>query len=235
MTLLWSRLSPEGAHALRIAAIYALIGCLWMLLSSGILALFMSRDVSLRDLPWNGIISGILVVLSSSFLLYLLVKKTLEDAHRAQQALKLRDRAIESSTNAIMITGRTLADQPIEYVNPAFTRITGYPTAEVLGRNWSFLLGAESDQPELEGVRAALSENREIHALLRSYRKDGSLFWNDLHLAPVEGDGGVATHFIGILNDVTEARNYQAELEHQANHDTLTGLPNRNLLQDRLA
>ena len=85
-----SRFSPESVQAFRIAGVYALIGSLWMLLSSGIVALFMSRAVSLRDLPWNGVVSGMLVVLSSSFLLYLLVKKTLDDAHRAQQALKLR-------------------------------------------------------------------------------------------------------------------------------------------------
>lgn len=114
-------------------------------MSSGVLALVMSRELSLRDLPWDGVISGMMVVVSSSFLLYLLVKKSLDEAHCAQQALKLRDRAIESSTNAIMITSHARADQPIEYVNPAFTRITGYPTAEALGRNWSFLLGEEND------------------------------------------------------------------------------------------
>jgi len=229
------KFSTESIQALSIAAVYALIGGLWMLLSSGILALLFSREVSWRDLPWDQTMSGMLVVLSSSLLLYLLVKKKLDDAHRAAQALNLRDRAIESSINAIIITDHTLTDQPIEYVNPAFTRITGYPAAEVIGRNWSFLLGEDTDQPALEGIRATLRDNREGRALLRNHRKDGSLFWNDMHLAPVQGDSGVVTHFIGILNDVTDAMRYQDELEHQANHDTLTGLPNRNLLKDRLA
>jgi diguanylate cyclase (GGDEF)-like protein/PAS domain S-box-containing protein len=229
------RFSPESIQALGIAAAYALIGCLWMLLSSGILALLVSRDVSLRDLPWNETMSGMLVVLSSSLLLFLLVKRKLEDSRRAAQALNLRDRAIESSINAIIITDHTRADNPIEYVNPAFTRITGYSAAEAMGRNWNFLLGDEVDQPALEGIRVALREKKEGRALLRNFRKDGSLFWNDLHLAPVRGDSGAVTHFIGILNDVSNAMRYQDELEHQANHDTLTGLPNRNLLKDRIA
>ena len=229
------RFSPESAQAMGIAAAYALIGCLWMLLSSGILALLVSRDVSLRDLPWNETMSGMLVVLSSSLLLFLLVKRKLEDSRRAAQALNLRDRAIESSINAIIITDHTLADNPIEYVNPAFTRITGYSAAEAMGRNWNFLLGDEGDQPALEGIRVALREKKEGRALLRNFRKDGSLFWNDLHLAPVHDDSGAVTHFIGILNDVSNAMRYQDELEHQANHDTLTGLPNRNLLKDRIA
>ena len=235
MTRQQPKFSSESIQALGIASAYALIGFLWMLLSSGIFALLLSREVSLRDLPWDQTMSGMLVVLSSSLLLYLLVKRKLDDSRRAAQALNLRDRAIESSINAIVITDHTRPDNPIEYVNPAFTRITGYPAAEALGRNWSFLLGEDTEQSSLENIRTALREKREGRALLRNHRKDGSLFWNDLHLAPVQDDNGVVTHFIGILNDVTDAIRYQDELEHQANHDTLTGLPNRNLLKDRLA
>lgn len=150
------------------------------------------------------------------------------------QDLHLRNRAIESSVNAIVITDNLTTDQPIVYVNPAFERITGYKREEVLGRNCRFLQGHDTEQLELDYIRRALSEDKEGSALLRNYRKDGSLFWNDLKLAPVVNDRGKVSHFIGILNDVTESKRYQDELEHQANHDSLTGLPNRNLLMDRM-
>ncbi|NQD93851.1 EAL domain-containing protein, partial [Pseudomonas sp. CrR25] len=148
--------------------------------------------------------------------------------------IRIRTRAMEASVNAIVITDNQLDDQPIAYVNPAFERITGYRSEEVLGRNCRFLQGEEPDQPELDSIRRALRSEEEGGAILRNYRKDGSAFWNDLRLAPVVNDRGKVSHFVGILHDITEAKRYQEELEHQANHDSLTGLPNRNLLNDRI-
>jgi diguanylate cyclase (GGDEF)-like protein/PAS domain S-box-containing protein len=153
----------------------------------------------------------------------------------AEESLRLLNRAVESSVNAVLITDFTKPDNPIEYVNPAFERITGYRAADVVGRNTRFLQGDDRDQPGVWEIRGALRELREGHGVLRNYRKDGSLFWNDLHIAPVRDEAGKVTHFVGILNDITDARIYEQQLEHQANHDTLTGLPNRNLLQDRVA
>ena len=68
--------------------------------------------------------------------------------------------------------------------------------------------------------------------MLRNYRKDGSLFWNMLYVTPVRDPrSDQVTHFVGVQHDITEIKRYQDELEHQANHDALTGLANRNLLQ----
>ena len=227
--------SPESHQALKIATIYALIGSFWIVLTSGILTVFFSQQISLSDFAGGQVLSGTLVIFSSSWMLYLLVKSKLEDAHRSAQALRLRDRAIESSVNAIIITTHAGNDNRVEYVNPSFTRITGYPAEEVIGRNCRFLMGSDVDQMELENIRAALREHKEGRALLRNYRKDGSLFWNDLHIAPVRNDEGEVTHYIGIQNDVTDSKRYQDELEHQSTHDMLTDLPNRNLLKDRIA
>jgi diguanylate cyclase (GGDEF)-like protein/PAS domain S-box-containing protein len=148
--------------------------------------------------------------------------------------LHLRNRAIESSVNAILILDLAREGPPIEYVNKAFERITGYGAAEVMGRAIEFLLGSEPDQPGMSEIRMALRERREGHAVLRNYRKDGRLFWNDFYIAPVRGTTQEATHFVGVMNDVTEAKTYEEQLAHQAKFDALTGLANRNLLQDRL-
>ena len=148
--------------------------------------------------------------------------------------IRIRTRAMEASVNAIVITDNQQDDQPIVYVNPAFERITGYRLDEVLGRNCRFLQAEQQNQPELDNIRRALRAEEEGGAVLRNYRKDGSAFWNDLRLAPVVNDRGKVSHFVGILHDITEAKRYQEELEHQANHDSLTGLPNRNLLKDRI-
>jgi len=152
-----------------------------------------------------------------------------------EEALRLSERAIEASVNPIIITGHPAAGAKIVYVNPAFERVTGYTRHEALGRNCSFLQGKDRSQPELEKIRLALREGKDCHTLLRNYRKDGALFWNDLYITPVRDQAsGKVTHFVGVQHDVTQTRLYAEELEHQANHDALTGLANRSLLRDRL-
>jgi diguanylate cyclase (GGDEF)-like protein/PAS domain S-box-containing protein len=152
----------------------------------------------------------------------------------AEAALKLRNRAIESSVNAILITDHSLPDNPIEYVNPAFERMTGYSAAEAAGRSTRFLLGTDRDQTGMQEIEMALREKREGHAVLRNYRKDGTLFWNEYYIAPVRNEHDEVSHYVGVMNDVTESKTYEAQLARQANFDSLTGLANRNLLQDRL-
>jgi diguanylate cyclase (GGDEF)-like protein/PAS domain S-box-containing protein len=152
-----------------------------------------------------------------------------------EQKLRLKNRAIESSTNAVVLTDNSVPWNPIEYVNPAFERMTGYTLEEVVGTNSRFLLGQSQDQPGVEIIREAVRENREAHTALHYHRKDGSLFWVDLYIAPVLDDAGTPTHFVGILNDITEAKRFEEQLQKQANHDALTQLPNRTLLLDRIA
>jgi diguanylate cyclase (GGDEF)-like protein/PAS domain S-box-containing protein len=156
------------------------------------------------------------------------------DSKRAELALRLQSRALDASVNAILITGVVNGANVIEYANPAFKRITGYEPSEVIGRDCRFLHGADGDQEGLGAIKRALSANLEASVVVRNYRKDGALFWNQLFVAPVPNVHGQTTHHIGIINDVTDLMNYQEQLEYQANYDTLTRLPNRNLLRDRL-
>ena len=151
-----------------------------------------------------------------------------------EQKLRLHERALEASVDAIVITTGRRHQYSIVHVNPAFERITGYSPADALGRNCRFLQGRDTDQPELAVLRAILSAQKEGRVTLRNYRKDGTPFWNEVHLAPVLSAKGHATHFVGVLNDITQTKRYQEELEHHVNHDALTGVANRHLLHDRL-
>src|SRR5690606_9220503 len=108
------------------------------------------------------------------------------------------------------------------YVNPAFTDITGYGIEEVVGRSPRFLLGEDVAQLGLEQIRAAIRQGRTGVALLRNYRKDGVPFWNELSVAPVRDASGTVTHFVGIINDVTEHKRHAEQLAYQAYHDELT-------------
>jgi diguanylate cyclase (GGDEF)-like protein/PAS domain S-box-containing protein len=169
------------------------------------------------------------------------VRRALQDADErarrleTEEALRLRDRAVEASVNPVLIVSATDPNMPLVYVNRAFEHVTGYSRDEVIGGNCRFLQGEDRDQPELDKIRRAITEQCDGQAVLRNYRKDGSLFWNKLYVTPVrDPKSNRVTHFVGVQYDITEIKGYQEELEHQANHDALTGLANRNLLKDRL-
>jgi len=158
-----------------------------------------------------------------------------EDQLRAsEESNRLSSRAIEAAANGIMITRLQQQATPIIYINPAFERITGYGWSEAIGCDPGILLRhKDREQFGLSEIRAAIRERREGTAVLRNYRKDGSLFWNELIIAPVFDASGTATHFVGVINDVTERKQYEQQLEQQNNQDPLTGLASRNLLRDR--
>ncbi len=164
------------------------------------------------------------------------IKEDITHLREVEQALLLREQALASTNNGIMISHAIEDDHSIMYVNPAFERITGYSAREAVGRIGRFLMRDDLAQPGLNEIRAALREKRPGHAVLRSYRKDGSMFWNELFISPISDTSRRdVTHFVSIVNDVSDRMQYQTALEHQATHDNLTGLANRSLLNDRIA
>lgn len=151
-----------------------------------------------------------------------------------ERQLLLSERALHAASNGIVITRCVGRDSIIEYVNPAFERIAGYPAEEVLGRDPRFMAAPDFDVHERSQVRQAVSERRAVNVVFRNRRKNGDIFWNDLSITPVRDEHGEVTHFIGILQDVTDTKQRTDHLEHAVNHDPLTGLANRTLLWDRL-
>ncbi len=133
---------------------------------------------------------------------------------RANNALYIRDRALDATTTGVLITDHLQAEEPIVYVNPAFIELTGYSADEVIGQNCRFLnRSVENDPDVLSRIRDSISKNQGGDFELRNTRKDGTTFWNHLNLAPIENYDGAVTHFVGIAEDITERRDQALQLQ----------------------
>ncbi|QNI01665.1 EAL domain-containing protein [Halomonas sp. SH5A2] len=162
------------------------------------------------------------------------IAQEVTDKRQQESRLRTLERSVEASVNGVVIADATQPGLPIVYANQAFTEMTGYEQAEILGRNCRFLQGEETDPETVEKIRQRLSDQRDIHVTLRNYRKDGSLFWNDLYIAPVRSPDAQLTHFVGVQHDITEHKAFEARLAYHATHDDLTQLPNRSLFEETL-
>ena len=118
--------------------------------------------------------------------------------------LSLLERAIAASSNSILIADASRPDIPIIYCNPAFEKLTGYSSEEVIGRNCRFLQGPDTDAAELDKLRSSLRSGTEIKVVLKNYRKDQTPFWNELTVSPILDNEGKLTHFIGVQNDISK-------------------------------
>lgn len=134
------------------------------------------------------------------------------DSSHILDDVTLNRQLIEASPLGMILVDARLPDRPIVYVNAAFERHTGYSRDEALGKNCRFLQANDRDQPAIEVLRAALRDKVGCIATLRNYRKDGSLFWNELRISPIYGTDGSVTHFIGVQSDVTAAKQAEQQL-----------------------
>lgn len=145
-----------------------------------------------------------LTALGSSVAIALLVTVTHLLLSRAEDSLRLEDRALAAARTGVVITNLKLEDEPVVWVNPAFTSITGYSRDEAIGRNCRFLnTGVSGNEAALETIRQTLREQSTCQVEFRNRRKDGSLFWNSLSLAPVFDGVGMVSHYVGFMEDIS--------------------------------
>jgi diguanylate cyclase (GGDEF)-like protein/PAS domain S-box-containing protein len=144
--------------------------------------------------------------------------------HRNVQSLHKLSLAVEYSPNAVMMTD---AQGIIEYVNPKFSEITGYQPSEVVGRTPKILKSQETDGKVHRELWRTIQSGKEWWGELRNLRKDGEAYWSKEHISPIKDSQGKVSHFVAIIEDVTEARLINEKVSYQATHDALTDLINR--------
>ncbi|MBX7542012.1 PAS domain-containing protein [Qipengyuania sphaerica] len=126
----------------------------------------------------------------------------------------LFEQAMAQTRMAVCLTDPNLKDDPIVFCNEAFQRLTGYQSEEILGRNCRFLQGPDTDQAQVSKIRDAIRAEEVVVVELLNYRKDGSTFWNTLHLGPIYDANGKLTYFFGSQWDVTDIHQSRSEERH---------------------
>ncbi|MEJ1222877.1 PAS domain-containing protein [Sediminicola sp. 1XM1-17] len=123
-----------------------------------------------------------------------------------RKSLEMRNMALEAASNGIVISDAKSPDLPIIYCNSGLVKMTGYSKNEILGKNCRFLQATDKDQKEIKFIRSALKNGEPCRVVLRNYKKDGTLFWNELNITPVYNESQELCYFIGVQNDVTLAK-----------------------------
>ena len=149
----------------------------------------------------------------------------------AEEDLRLAANVFSHSREGILITDR---DANIVEVNPAFTEITGYGRDEALGKNPRFLGSGRQTREFYADLWETLLIKGHWSGEIWNRRKDGALFAEHLTISSVRGAGGETRNYIAQFSDITTLKEYQNQLETIAHYDSLTGLPNRLLLADRM-
>jgi len=152
---------------------------------------------------------------------------------RKHAELAQRESAVvfESSYEGIMVAN---VQGLITKINPAFTRITGYTDAEVMGRSPAMLSSGRHDKAFYQAFWASLIQKGYWHGEIWNRRKAGDLYATLQSVSAVRDANGQVLHYISVFADITHLKTHAAELDRVAHYDSLTGLPNRRLLSDRL-
>jgi PAS domain S-box-containing protein len=134
---------------------------------------------------------------------------------QAEERMRLLESAVENTQDGILITEAKHIDASgpeLLYVNQAFTRITGYDLAEVLGRTPRLLQGPKTDRSQLDKIKTAIQEQKPVQVELLNYRKDGSEFWVELNIVPISNKSGQVTHWVALQREITERKQAEAAL-----------------------
>ncbi|WP_051221374.1 PAS domain S-box protein [Neptunomonas japonica] len=151
---------------------------------------------------------------------------------RAEERIITLSQAIEQSPVSVVLTD---VHGKIEYVNSMFERVTGYSSDEVVGEPSSLLKSGSTPDAKYQQLWAALAAGESWQGEFQNRKKDGQLFWEQAHIAPVINEVGNVKHYLAVKQDITQQKNQEERILYQAHYDSLTGLPNRFLSLDRLS
>jgi diguanylate cyclase (GGDEF)-like protein/PAS domain S-box-containing protein len=169
-----------------------------------------------------------------AFYIYRINRRLAESIIKGKQtedALRSLSVAVEQSPVSVVITDTRGI---ISYVNPRFTLDTGYSSEEAIGRNPAILKSGLTEKQVYSELWDTLAKGKTWSGEFVNRCKDGRLFHEEAHIAPVFDDEGTVKHYVAVKLDITERKKVEERIAHMAQHDALTDLPNRPLFSDRL-
>lgn len=172
--------------------------------------------------------------LAVQFFLLFIVLALFKSRHllktQAEELLKL-SQAVEQSPSTIVITN---LDGNIEYVNKAFTKITGYTKDEAIGKNPRFLQSGKTAAKAYDDMWSKLQLGKTWHGEFINKNKNGIEYIEGVKASPIFKADGTISHYMAIKEDITDKKRSEERIHFLANFDSLTGLPNRFQLKERL-
>ncbi|WP_349616536.1 phosphodiesterase DibA [Azotobacter salinestris] len=206
---------------------YIILALLWIAPSDRLL----SRLGDSAHLETWQMLKGIVFISFTALLFYFIGRRQLADRSAHATSLRQASAVFDSTLEGVLITD---ASQRIVYVNRAFTQVTGYTEAEVLGKRPSTLSSGRHDGEFYRKLWQALRQRAEWSGEIWNRRKSGEVYPQWQSIRAIHDEGGTISHYVAVFSDLSMIKRSQAELDYLAHYDPLTGLPNRLLFKERI-
>ncbi|NOZ10869.1 MAG: EAL domain-containing protein [Gammaproteobacteria bacterium] len=158
-------------------------------------------------------------------------KSAIEKQNKAELQMRKMSGALEQTADMVLITDK---EGIVEYINPAFEKISGFKKSDVIGKKSNKLKSGRHDNIFYKTLWDSILSGKTFSDVLINKRKDGTVFYEDETITPIKNNAGDITHFVATGRDISQRMEHEQRLQYIAHHDALTNLPNRVLFLDRV-